>query len=393
VAGAPVGIGFIGHSWMARVHADAISTIGQLAPLPRALRLVSIAGRDATGVEGSARKLGFERWTTDWQSVVSDPEVQVVAVLSPTENHEAAATAALQAGKAVLCEKPLGGDAAEAGRMLGAARASGELHACGFNYRFVPAVRLAHQLVSTGRLGELHHFRAVYLQDWARSPSVPRRWRFAAARPSNGAVGDYSHLLDLMRYLAGEPLTVAATARRFVDQRPDPADATRMLPVETEDAYGAVLELQGGALATLEASRCATGWKGRQRIELSGSAGSLWWDLEDLNRLHVYLAADEADGLGGFRDILVTEADHPFLGMWWNPGHILGWAQTFTHQWREFLEAFIEGRALSSDQASFEDGHRAAVICDAILSAAETGQRTSIGAAADDGSATTRRIN
>lgn len=378
MTGAPIGIGFIGHSWMARVHADAISAIGHLAPLSRAMRLVSIAGRDAAEVEVSARQLGFERWTTDWRSVVTDPEVQVVAVLSPTENHEAAATAALQAGKAVLCEKPLGGDGAEAGRMLHAARTSGELHACGFNYRFVPAVRLAHQLVTTGRLGELQHFRAIYLQDWARSPSVPRSWRFAAARPSNGAVGDYSHLLDLLRYLAGEPLTVAATTGRFVDQRPDPADPTRMLPVETEDAYAAVLEVQGGALATLEASRCATGWKGRQRIELSGSAGSLWWDLEDLNRLHVYLAADEADGLGGFRDILVTEVDHPFLKMWWNPGHILGWAQTFTHQWREFLGAFIDGRALSSDQASFEDGQRAAVICDAILSAAQTGQRMSI---------------
>lgn len=378
MAGAPIGIGFIGHSWMARVHADAISAIGHLAPLPRALRLVSIAGRDAVGVERSARELGFGRWTTDWRSVVSDPEVHVVAVLSPTEHHEAAATAALQAGKAVLCEKPLGGDAGEAGRMLRAARASGDLHACGFNYRFVPAIRLAHQLISTGRLGELHHFRASYLQDWARSPTVPRSWRFTASRPSNGAVGDYSHLLDLMRYLAGEPLMVSATASRFVDQRPDPADPTLMLPVETEDAYAAVIELQGGAIATLEASRCATGWKGRQRIELSGSAGSLWWDLEDLNRLHVYLTADEADGLGGFRDVLVTEADHPFLAMWWNPGHILGWAQTFTHQWREFLGAFVDGRALSSDQASFEDGHRAAVICDAILSAAETGRRTSI---------------
>ena len=363
---------------MARVHAHAILTIGHVAPLPRALRLVSVAGRDADAVERSARDLGFARWTTDWRQVVADPEVDVVAVLSPTENHEVAATAALEAGKAVLCEKPLGGDSAEAGRMLRDAHASGALHACGFNYRFVPAIRLARQLVATGRLGDVHHVRATYLQDWARSPAVARSWRFTASRPSNGAVGDYSHLLDLMRYLAGEPLSVRAVVSRFIDERPDPNHSDRMLPVENEDAYAAVLELTGGALATLEASRCATGWKGRQRIELNGSAGSLWWDLEDLNRLHVYLVQDDSGGLGGFRDVLVTERDHPFLGIWWNPGHILGWEHTFAHQWRDFLDAFIHDRALSNDQATFNDGYRAAVICDAILSAAATGRATSI---------------
>jgi predicted dehydrogenase len=374
----PVGIGFIGHSWMARVHGHAIQTIGHVAPLRRDIQLVNIAGRDSKAVERHAQELGFVRWTTDWRAVIADPDVDVVAVLSPIEHHEAAASAALQAGKAVLCEKPLAGDAAEAGRMLHAARSSGALAACGFNYRFVPAVRLARELITSGRLGDLHHFRATYLQDWARSPDVVRSWRFSASRPSNGAVGDYSHLLDLMRYLAGEPRSVSAAVARFIGERPDPEDARAKLPVATEDAYAAVLHLTNGALATLEASRCATGWKGRQRVEANGSAGSLWWDMEDLNRLHVYFVEDDAGGLGGFRDVLVTERDHPFLGIWWAPGHILGWEHTFVHQWRELLEAFIEQRPLSPDQASFDDGYRAAVICDAILSAAATERTATI---------------
>lgn len=357
---------------MARVHAHAIHTIGHVAPLSREVRLVNVAGRNAAALAHRARELGFDRWTTDWREVVADPEVNVVAVLSPTEHHEAAASAALDAGKAVLCEKPLAGDGPEAGRMLRAGRASGALHACGFNYRFVPAVRLARQLVASGRLGELRHFRGLYLQDWAASADVSRSWRFTASRRSNGAVGDYSHLLDLMCYLAGEPRSVSASVARFIDERPDPDKTDRMLPVETEDAYAAVLHLHGGALATLEASRCATGWKGRQRIELTGSAGSLWWDMEDLNRLHVSLTEDDVDGLGGFRDVLVTEREHPFLGMWWTPGHILGWEHTFVHQWREFLDAFVAGRPLTRDQATFEDGYRATAICDAILSAAAT---------------------
>jgi predicted dehydrogenase len=186
-------------------------------------------------------------------------------------------------------------------------------------------------------------------------------------------VGDYSHIVDLCRYLAGEPACAVAQTKLFIAERPDPDDPSRRLPVESEDWYAAVLQLESGACATLEGSRCASGWKGRQVVEAYGSEGALWWDLEDLNRLHVFTAADEGVGLGGFRDVLVTQPDHPFMELWWAPGHILGWEHTFVHQWREFLVSLVEGADLSSHQASFEDGYRAAVVCKAISAAAETG--------------------
>ncbi len=172
---------------------------------------------------------------------------------------------------------------------------------------------------------------------------------------------DYAHLVDMLRHLAGEPHAVTARTTQFGS--------------ETEDAYAAVLELSGGALATLEASRVATGWKGRHHIELNGTDGSLWWDMEDVNRLHVFFTADERERLGGFRDILVTQPDHPHLAHWWPPGHVLGWEHSFVHQWRDFLEAVLEERPVPARQASFEDGYRAAVLCDAIHRSAREGRR------------------
>jgi predicted dehydrogenase len=372
-----LGVGFIGSGWMARSHAHALHSINHLAPLEKTAELVAIAGRRADQVAGVARELGFARWTTDWRQVVADPEVEVVADLAPNDVHAGPILAALELGKPVLCEKPLGRDAQEARTMLDAARTAGVTHACAFNYRFVPAIRLAKEVVGSGRLGRIRHFRAAYLQDWAGSPEVGRNWRFERSRSGSGAVGDYSHIVDLMRYLAGEPRAVTAEVERFIDHRPDPGGSGQPLPVDVDDAYAAVLRLDG-ALATLEGSRCATGWKGGQLMEVNGSEGSLRWNMEDLNRLHVFTRKDEEEGLGGFRDVLVTEPGHPFLERWWAPGHILGWDATFVHQWRAFLQAVLENRPVSDHQASFQDGYRAAVVCDAILASAQQGSRIEI---------------
>jgi len=346
-----MGVGFVGYGWIARAHAHALHTINHLAPLAKRVRLVSMAGRRANRAEAVGRELGFERWTTRWEEVVEDDEVEVVAVVGPNPVHAPVSIAAAARGKAVLCEKPLGVDAAESREMLEAVEEAGVTHACGFNYRYVPALALARDLVASGRLGGLRHYRALYLQDYLAVSGEPR---------GPGAVGDYSHLVDMLRHLAGEPLSVSAYTARFLS--------------ESEDAFVATLELPDGAVASLEASRCATGWKGRHRVELNGTEGSLWWDMEDLNRLHVFLVADEGDRLGGFRSVLVTERDHPFLARWWTAGHIVGWEAAFVHQWRDFLEAVLEGRPVSPAQASFEDGYRAAVICDAILASAREGR-------------------
>ena len=361
MAGDTIGVGFVGYGWISRAHAHALHTLNHIRPLGKRIRLVSIAGRTADRVAPVAHELGFERWTSSWQEVVEDDEVDVVANLAANEAHAPASIAALELGKPVLCEKPLGVDAVESLEMLEAAERAEVTHACGFNYRYVPAVRLMHDLVASGALGDLRHFRAAYLQDWIVSnPSVQRADR-------GGAVLDYSHIVDLTRHLAGEPLSVSAHAAAFVSA--------------AEDAYVAALDLPGGAIASLEASRVATGWKGRQVVELNGADGALWWNMEDLNRLHVFFAADERDGLGGFRDVLVTQPEHPFLRHWWAPGHILGWEHTFVHQWLEFLGAVLEQRPVPADQASFADGYRATVVCDAILAAAKAGRRVAIAAA------------
>jgi predicted dehydrogenase len=358
MTGDTIGIGFVGYGWISRAHAHALHTLNHLAPLAKRTRLVSIAGRRREPLQAAARELGFERSTTNLDELVADPEVDVVAVLAAAEGHAEATLAATAAGKAVLCEKPLGVDAAEAQAMLEAAEDAGVTHACGFNYRYVPAVALARELVSSGRLGELRHYRALYLQDYQLLAQQPRTSGGA------GAVLDYSHLVDMLRFLAAEPYALTARTAEFVSER--------------DDAYAAVLELPGGALGSLEASRCTLGWKGHQRVEINGSEGSLWWDMEDLNRLHVFFAEDEQEGLGGFRDVLVTRPDHPYLAEWWPPGHVLGWDATFVHQWRDFLEAVLEERPVPDRQASFHDGHRAAVVCEAILTAADEGRRIEI---------------
>ena len=353
-----VGIGFVGYGWIGRAHAHALHTLNHIAPRAR-IELVAIAGRTPERVAAAAGELGFERWTTSVDELLDDERVDVVAVVAGNEAHAAASIGALERGKPVLCEKPLALDAAEARAMLAAADAAGVAHATGFNYRYVPAVGLAHELVRSGRLGELRHYRAAYLQDFKAIDEQTR-----PSHGGSGAVLDYSHLLDMLRWLVGEPEAVSAYAQAYVG--------------ETEDAFVAVLELPGGATGALEASRVATGWKGRHRLELNGTDGSLWWDMEDLNRLHVFFRDDEREGLGGFRDVLVTEPSHPHLAQWWPPGHVLGWEHALVHQWRDFLEAVLEDRPVPPRQASFEDGYRAAVLCDAILSSVREGRRVEI---------------
>ncbi len=352
----PLRIGLVGYGWIARAHAHALQTLNHVAPLRRRIVLSLVAGRTHERVERFAAELGFDGWTSRWQDVIESSDVDVVAVATPVEAHAEAVALALEAGKPVFCEKPLAVDAEEARELLEAAVEAGVHHAVGFNYRYVPAVALARDIVDAGRIGELVHFRALYLQDYQMLGTQ--------TRPSHGGAGavlDYCHLVDMLRFLAAEPTSVSAHTARLVSP--------------TEDQFAAVFELGGGATATLEASRSALGWKGRHRVELNGSKGSLWWDMEDPNRLHVFLLEDEREGLGGFRDVLVTNPDHPFLSNWWPPGHVLGWEHAMVHQWRDFLEAVLDDRPSHARQATFEDGYRAAGICDAILVSAREGRR------------------
>jgi predicted dehydrogenase len=359
----PIRIGLLGAGWITRAHGHALHTLNHITPLARPIELAALAARNAERGAAMAHDLGIERFATDWREVVDDPEVDVVAVLLGETAHREATEAALALGKPVLCEKPLGRDRFEAGAMLAAARRAGVHAAVGFNYRYMPAMRLAREIVDSGRLGRCLQFRAVYLQDHAAG-EVPSR------KPNvSRAITDYCHIIDFLRYLGNEGEAVQAMAAKLTA-----AD----VGADVEDAYVAAVELRSGGIASLEASRVAWGWKGRQVIEFNGTEGSLWWDMEDLNRLHVFYASDEAERTGGFRDILVSQPDHPFMDMWWPPGHTVGWEHSFAHEWRDFLTAVMDDKPLPPEQASFDDGYQAAVLCDAIITAATEKRRVTL---------------
>ncbi|HEY7522670.1 MAG TPA: Gfo/Idh/MocA family oxidoreductase [Candidatus Limnocylindrales bacterium] len=357
----PIRIGLLGAGWITRAHGHALHTLNHVMPLARPIRITALAARTPERGEPMARDLGAERFTSDWRDVVDDPRVEVVAVLLGERVHREATEAALALGKPVLCEKPLARDRFNARAMWEASQRAGVHAAVGFNYRYMPAMRLARRIVESGRLGRCLHYRAVYLQDHAAGKVPSRR------QNESRAVTDYGHIVDFMRYLGNEAEAVSATSAKLTEGG---------APVE--DAYVAAVDLVGGGIASLEASRVAWGWKGRQVVEFNGTEGSLWWDMEDLNRLHVFYPEDESDGTGGFRDILVSQPDHPFMDMWWPPGHTVGWEHSFAHEWRDFLTAIIEDRPLPPEQAGFEDGYRAAVVCDAIVASAAEGRRVTI---------------
>jgi predicted dehydrogenase len=348
-----IGIGFVGHGFMGRAHANALLTAARMTRPPVRPRLIAVAGRDQAATERFGRDFGFKRATTDWRSVVADPAVGVVHVLTPNDLHAEPCLAAAAAGKHIVCEKPLGRDAGESERIRAAAGGAGVTAMCAFNYRFMPAVRLAREIVDSGALGELRHLRLAYLQSWGTETTGEDLWRFDAGAAGSGAVGDLaSHAIDLARTLAGEFSEVAAIGATFVEGR------------TVDDAVAAAVSFRGGATGTLEATRFATGRRNHLAFELNGSGGSLRWDVERLNELH-----------HDNRRILVTEPEHPFMAHWWPPGHVLGWGDSFVNELRHFLGALGGEHAVAPVGADFSDGVRAAEVCDAILSSAASGRR------------------
>jgi predicted dehydrogenase len=358
-------VGVIGSGWIVRVHVHALHTLNHLGPLPARIRLKWIYGRRADKMANLARELDIERSTTDWQQIVDDPEVDVIANAGAHPLHAPVTLAALSAGKHVLCEKPLAVATDEAREMERAAASSGVQTACGFNYRFVPAIRLLHQLLASGELGAIRHYRGLYLQDWlSNNPDFP-------GCVGGSAVRDFSHLLDMLRHLVGEPLSVIGSATSILS--------------EADDAFLASFEMPAGVTASLEASSCATGWKARHRVEINGTEGSAWWDMEEFNKLHVMLVKDQREGVGGFRDVLVTEKSHPFMGDWWEAGHIVGWQSSHLHQWRAFLRSVIDDAPSDPCQATFHDGVRANELGDAVLESARKAHRLHLDPSRADG--------
>lgn len=355
-----IGVGMLGYAFMGKAHANAYKKLSYMAwPPPLIPKLISIAGRDEGAVAEAARRYGFDRYVTDWHDLVRDPDVQLFDNSAPNNLHAEPTILAAEAGKHVFCEKPLGRDADEAHEMWKRAEKAGVIHMCAFNYRFVPAVRLARQLIEAGELGEIHHFRGAYLQEWGATDA--EAWRFERVAAGSGALGDLgAHVIDLARYLVGEIESVSGVMATFQPGR------------DVDDAFAATVHFDGAAIGTIEASRFAPGRKNSFTWEINGSKGSLAFDLERLNELRI------SEGTGGFRTRLVSEADDPFWQWWWPHGHMIGWEHTFVHELEHLLGAIAGRNSVAPHGATFEDGYRAAEICDAIVQSAKSGTARTI---------------
>jgi predicted dehydrogenase len=383
-------IGMVGYAFMGAAHSQAWRTVNRVYDLPARARMALICGRDTTAVSDAADRLGWDAYTTDWRDLVNRDDIDVVDVCTPGDSHAEIALAALAAGKHVLCEKPLANTVAEARAMTAAAdtaRAAGVRSMCGFNYRRVPAVTMMRQMVAEGRLGVIRHVRATYLQDWIVDPQFPLVWRLQKDRAGSGALGDIgAHIIDLTQFVVGQQITgVSAITETFVKERPLPAESSGLAAtvdgesvdgsapatgqVTVDDAAVFVARLDGGALATYEASRFATGRKNALRVEINGSLGSVVFDLERLNELEFY-DATRPTLEQGFSRILVTEGDHPYMSAWWPPGHIIGYEHSFTHQMRDLIEAIATG---TDPAPSFADALQVQLVLDAVTRSAETG--------------------
>ena len=369
-----IGVGMVGYAFMGRAHSQAWRTVGHAFDVPLTPRLAAICGRDETATRAAADRLGWADVETDWRALIARDDVQLIDISAPGDLHAPIAIAALAAGKHVLCEKPLANTIEEAEAMVAAADAAypgGARAMVGFNYRRIPALALARRLVAAGRIGAPRHVRAAYLQDWLTDADAPFTWRMRADKAGSGALGDLgAHIVDLARYLTGDVITgVSALSATFTTKR-TPAGGTHAEPVTVDDATLFIARLGSGAVASFETTRCAAGRKNGLRIELNGTAGSLAFDLERLNELEFYDHTDDAV-TAGFRRILVTEPDHPYLEGWWPPGHTLGWEHTFTHQARDLLTAIAAGE---QPEPSFGEGLRVQRVLDAVQRSASGGE-------------------
>lgn len=369
-----VGVGMLGYAFMGKAHSNAMRKIPYMIyPPPAVPKLVSISGRDEKAVAVAAHRFGYEKYTTDWREQVNDPDVQLFDNGGPNDMHAEPCIAAAMAGKHILCEKPLGRTAEESKMMLDAVEKAGVKHMAAFNYRFVPAIRLARNLIESGALGQIYHMRAVYLQEWIMPHfGESKIWRLDKEIAGSGALGDLgAHIIDLAHYLIGDMKTVAGMTKTFVEERPL-LDGSGMGKIDVDDAFVASVEFANGAIGTLESTRFAGGRKNYNRFEINGEKGTLVFNLERMNELDVFWVGDKPNDTQGFRNVLVSEPDHPWLDHWWPAGHIIGWEHTFVHEISHLLDCIVNDKEVGPHGATFEDGYKAAVVCDAIVESAES---------------------
>jgi predicted dehydrogenase len=383
-----INVAIIGSKFMGKAHSSAWSRVHRFFDVPFEPVLKVACGRPGGSLQSFADRWGWESTSTDWIEVVNRTDVDIVDIAVPTYLHHEMAIGAAKAGKHVFCEKPIALTHQQAVEMNAAAEKAGIVHYLNHNYRRCPAVSLAKQLIEESRLGRLFHWRAAYLQSWIVDPEFPLTWHLRRETAGSGPHADLnSHLVDLARFLIGEVRQVTAMTAQFVKDRPLPVEGSSGAfeagqltqvrgtgAVTVEDAAFMLARFENGVLGSFEASRFAPGRKNYNTFEVYGSKGSITFNLERMNELN-FFSSDDPGCAQGFRNILVTEASHPYLNAWWPPGHIIGYEHTFVNAMADFLSAIASGAHV---KPNFADGVKEMAILDAALESAQTGRTVGV---------------
>jgi len=367
-------IGMVGYGFMGRTHSNAFLQAPRFFDVPYQPVLKAICARNAERAKSFADTWSYESTETDWRKLVERPDIDLIDIASPNDTHADIAIAAAQAGKMVMCEKPLGRNAAEAKAMTDAVESAKVANMVWYNYRRVPAVMLLKHLIDAGRLGRIFHYRAKFLQDWTISQDLPQGgeglWRLDISVAGSGVTGDLlAHTIDTAMWLNGPISEVSAMTETFVKQRKHNLTG-QVEPVGIDDASAFLCRFENGSLATFEATRYARGHKALYTLEINGEHASAMWDLHDLHRIQFFDHRDESQ-LRGWRSIHVTDSDHPYMQRWWVPGLQIGYEHTFIHQAVDFLQALSEGKEAAP---TFRDALSTDQVTDAVLESAKTHQ-------------------
>ena len=371
MAAKTINVGLVGTKFMGKAHSNAYMTVAKFFDVEPEPVMKAICGRHADETAEFAKRFGWQSHESDWRKLCERKDIDVIDIATPGGLHHDIAVAAANAGKHVYCEKPLAFNLKDALAMLDAARKAGVVHMTNFNYRCVPALALAQEMIRAGEIGEVRHFRATYLQDWLVDPKFPMNWRLRKDAAGSGANGDLNaHHVDMARFLVGEVAEVVGMQKTFITERPAEGRSAGLTAtagegtekVTIDDATLFLARFADGALASFEATRMAPGRKNYNRIEVNGSRGSLVFNFENMNVLEFYSCADPP-GRQGFRRIMATEGVHPYVAAWWPPGHVLGYEHTFVHAVYELMNE-INGK--KTRMADFHDGAQCVAVLDAV---------------------------
>ena len=372
-----VNIGLIGYKFMGKTHSNAYLSVSKFFKTKVEPVMKVVCGRDEKAVKAFRKQWGWEEYATDWRDVVARDDIDIVDISTPNDSHCAIALAAAGAKKHIFCEKPLAMNVNQAGKMVDAVKKARIVNMICHNYRRVPALSLAKQMIEAGELGRIYHYRAVYLQDWIADPDFPLVWRLKKEHAGSGPHGDLNaHIIDLAHFLVGDIREVVGMMETFIKERPLPAGtsglsaraARKTGKVTVDDAALFLGRFKNGALGSFEATRFAVGRKNGQRIEINGSKGSIVFELERMNELQFYRGAD-SEGRHGFRLIQVTEPAHPFIEGYWPPGHIIGYEHSFINTVRDFLDAVAAKN--TGIRPNFKDGLKVQKVLEAVEKSAK----------------------